>query len=165
MTAVRRTRQQAQYHWLTRTCLHERLGLVTPFGKERLTLGFYLFELHSLAFINTAIQASFSYKGQSKSKIMAPSTSYPGFSAHVTITIAPENVSKLLEIMKPVIDKVAQEPAFLFFEMFQDPVDLGVLTWVENWYGEISVYGICNTYTSLRSESPEWFMKVNFYLS
>ncbi|KAI1805192.1 hypothetical protein F4811DRAFT_236894 [Daldinia bambusicola] len=56
-----------------------------------------------------------------------------GFSLHVTVHIAPENVEKFLAAFKPVFDVVAAEPECLFFEVYKSPEDPGKLSWVENW--------------------------------
>jgi quinol monooxygenase YgiN len=56
-----------------------------------------------------------------------------GFSVHVTITIAPENVPKFFEAFRPVFDIVSAEPECTYFEVFQDPKEPGVISWVENW--------------------------------
>ncbi|KAI0440232.1 hypothetical protein F4803DRAFT_553300 [Xylaria telfairii] len=65
-----------------------------------------------------------------------------GWSLHVTVHIAPENVDRFLAAFKPVFDKVIAEPECLFFEMYQSPQEPGKLSWVENW-----------------SKSPEWFLE------
>jgi hypothetical protein len=59
-----------------------------------------------------------------------------GFSVHVTIFVAPENVDKLLAAFKPVFELVSAEEECIFFEMYQDPASPGTLSWVENWYIE-----------------------------
>ncbi|KAI0974058.1 hypothetical protein F4678DRAFT_396168 [Xylaria arbuscula] len=65
-----------------------------------------------------------------------------GWSLHVTVYIAPENVDRFLAAFKPVFNKVVAEPECLFFEMYQSPQEPGKLSWVENW-----------------SKSPEWFLE------
>ncbi|KAI1363057.1 hypothetical protein F5Y08DRAFT_253805 [Xylaria arbuscula] len=65
-----------------------------------------------------------------------------GFSLHVTVYIAPENVDRFLAAFKPAFDKVVAEPECLFFELYQSPQEPGKLSWVENW-----------------SKSPEWFLE------
>ncbi|KAI1303358.1 hypothetical protein F5Y03DRAFT_385181 [Xylaria venustula] len=65
-----------------------------------------------------------------------------GWSLHVTVYIAPENVDRFLAAFKPVFSKVVAEPECLFFEMYQSPQEPGKLSWVENW-----------------SKSPEWFLE------
>ncbi|KAI0479634.1 hypothetical protein F4859DRAFT_513138 [Xylaria cf. heliscus] len=65
-----------------------------------------------------------------------------GWSLHVTVYIAPENVGRFLAAFKPVFNKVVAEPECLFFEMYQSPQEPGKLSWVENW-----------------SKSPEWFLE------
>lgn len=64
---------------------------------------------------------------------MAEEKPYPGISMHVQVTIAPENVPRYLELMKPVFDAVVAEPECTFFEVYHDPAKPGVLKWVENW--------------------------------
>ncbi|KAI1751698.1 hypothetical protein F4782DRAFT_175518 [Xylaria castorea] len=65
-----------------------------------------------------------------------------GWSLHVTVYIAPENVNRFLAAFKPVFNKVVAEPECLFFEMYQSPQEPGKISWVENW-----------------SKSPEWFLE------
>ncbi|KAI0514497.1 hypothetical protein F5B22DRAFT_230195 [Xylaria bambusicola] len=65
-----------------------------------------------------------------------------GWSLHVTVYIAPDNVDRFLAAFKPVFNKVVAEPECLFFEMYQSPQEPGKLSWVENW-----------------SKSPEWFLE------
>ncbi|KAI8953493.1 hypothetical protein F4801DRAFT_118296 [Xylaria longipes] len=65
-----------------------------------------------------------------------------GWSLHVTVYIAPENVDRFLAAFKPVFNKVVAEPECLFFEMYHSPQEPGKLSWVENW-----------------SKSPEWFLE------
>ncbi|KAI0434291.1 hypothetical protein F5Y09DRAFT_266792 [Xylaria sp. FL1042] len=65
-----------------------------------------------------------------------------GWSLHVTVYIAPENVDRFLAAFKPVFNKVVAEPECLFFEMYQSPQEPGKLSWIENW-----------------SKSPEWFLE------
>ncbi|KAI1738919.1 hypothetical protein F4680DRAFT_449381 [Xylaria scruposa] len=65
-----------------------------------------------------------------------------GWSLHVTVYIAPENIDRFLAAFKPVFDKVIAEPECLFFEMYQSPQEPGKISWVENW-----------------SKSPEWFLE------
>ncbi|KAF2792044.1 hypothetical protein K505DRAFT_190547, partial [Melanomma pulvis-pyrius CBS 109.77] len=67
----------------------------------------------------------------------------PSFSLHVRITIAPENVDKFLEALKPAYEGVIAEPENTFFEVFQSPEEPGVLKFVENW-----------------NATKEWFMGV-----
>jgi hypothetical protein len=54
-------------------------------------------------------------------------------SLHVTVTVAPENVEKFLEIMRPAYDMVITEPECTFFEVFVSDEEPGVLRWVEGW--------------------------------
>lgn len=56
-----------------------------------------------------------------------------GFSLHVTVYIAPEDVPKFMEAYKPVFDMVIGEPECVFFEVYQSPEDPGTISWVENW--------------------------------
>lgn len=65
-----------------------------------------------------------------------------GWSLHVTVYIAPENIDRFMAAFKPVFNKVAAEPECLFFEMYQSPQEPGKISWVENW-----------------SKSPEWFLE------
>ncbi|KAK8877445.1 hypothetical protein PGQ11_002391 [Apiospora arundinis] len=65
-----------------------------------------------------------------------------GFSLHVTVHIAPENVPKFLEAFKVVFDLTTQAPECAYFEVYQSPEDPGTLSWVENW-----------------NASTEWFFK------
>lgn len=62
-----------------------------------------------------------------------------GWSLHVTVYIAPENIDRFMAAFKPVFNKVAAEPECLFFEMYQSPQEPGKISWVENWLvGRIS---------------------------
>jgi len=56
-----------------------------------------------------------------------------GLSLEVTIYIAPENVTKFLEILRPAYEAVIAEPECTFFEVFIDPDQPGVIHWVEGW--------------------------------
>lgn len=67
----------------------------------------------------------------------------PSFALHVTVYIDPSNVDKFFAAMKPAFEAVANEPECLYFEIFQDPVEAGRISWVENW-----------------SKNLEWFAKV-----
>ncbi|KAF1851579.1 uncharacterized protein K460DRAFT_37521 [Cucurbitaria berberidis CBS 394.84] len=64
---------------------------------------------------------------------MAPYTG-PTVSLHVTITVAPENASKFLELLKPCYDAVTAEPECVFFEVYQNPEVPGEFKFVENWH-------------------------------
>jgi hypothetical protein len=57
----------------------------------------------------------------------------PQISFQVDVYISPSNVDKFLAAFKPVFDAVVAESQLLYFEVFQDPDDLGHLSWVENW--------------------------------
>lgn len=57
----------------------------------------------------------------------------PALSLHVVITIAPENVDKFLDHLKPAYDKVCAEPENVYFEVFQDPERPGRFKFVEHW--------------------------------
>ncbi|CAO2657939.1 Nn.00g071990.m01.CDS01 [Neocucurbitaria sp. VM-36] len=63
---------------------------------------------------------------------MAPYTG-PGISVHVNITVAPENVSKFLELFKPCYEAVTAEPECVFFEVYHNPAAPGQFRFVENW--------------------------------
>ena len=65
------------------------------------------------------------------------------FSLHVTVYIKEEDVPAFFELFQPIFDLVGAEPELLYFELFQDPENPGVISWVENW-----------------NMSPENFMKV-----
>ena len=54
-------------------------------------------------------------------------------SLQVEIWIDPANVEKFFEAFQKIFDIVSAEPECTFFEVFQDPDDLGHLSWVENW--------------------------------
>ncbi|KAF2470908.1 uncharacterized protein BDR25DRAFT_303506 [Lindgomyces ingoldianus] len=64
---------------------------------------------------------------------MAAPNTVPTLSLHVTITIAPENVTKFLEALKPAYDAVIAEPECTFFEVYQSAEEPGVFKFVENW--------------------------------
>jgi hypothetical protein len=68
----------------------------------------------------------------------------PSISLHVKVFIAPENVPKFKEAMRPVFDAVASEPECTFFEIYHNPEKPGELKWVENW-----------------NQSVEWLMNVS----
>lgn len=61
------------------------------------------------------------------------SHSFHGISLHVTITVAPENIDKFLEALRPCYEAVIAEPDCTFFEVFQDPEKPGRFRFVENW--------------------------------
>lgn len=65
---------------------------------------------------------------------MTTTSHYPGISLQVTVTIAPENAAKFIELFTPVYEKVTAEPECTFFEVYQSPENPGVFSWVENWY-------------------------------
>jgi quinol monooxygenase YgiN len=54
-------------------------------------------------------------------------------SLHVKITIAPENVDKFFEYMKPAYDAVCAEKECTYFEIYHNPNVPGELKWIENW--------------------------------
>ncbi|KAI1467860.1 uncharacterized protein F4812DRAFT_459144 [Daldinia caldariorum] len=68
-------------------------------------------------------------------KMTTPSSK--GFSLHVTVHIAPENVEKFLASFKPVFDVVTAEPECLFFEVYKSAEEPGKLSWVENWSKDV----------------------------
>ncbi|OAL54225.1 hypothetical protein IQ07DRAFT_584802 [Pyrenochaeta sp. DS3sAY3a] len=57
----------------------------------------------------------------------------PSVSLHVSITVAPENAQKLLELFQPCYEAVTAIPECVFFEVFQDPDTPGKFRFVENW--------------------------------
>ena len=59
----------------------------------------------------------------------------PSISLHVTITVAPENVSLLLSHSKPVIELVAAEDECTYVEVFESQTQRGKIKVVENWVG------------------------------
>jgi hypothetical protein len=71
----------------------------------------------------------------------------PQVSIQIDVFIDPSNVEKFLEAFKQVFDLVAVEPELLYFDMFQDPDDVGHLSWVENW-----------------NKDAEWLMTVRLFL-
>jgi hypothetical protein len=54
-------------------------------------------------------------------------------SIHVSITVAPENVEKFLDALKPVYDAVVAEPNCTLFQVFHKAEEPGVFRFVENW--------------------------------
>jgi quinol monooxygenase YgiN len=56
-----------------------------------------------------------------------------GISGHVTVTVAPENIPKFLELLRAAFEKVAAEPELTFFELYQSADEPGVFRWVEAW--------------------------------
>lgn len=69
---------------------------------------------------------------------------FNGISLHVSITVAPENVEKLLAVLKPGFDAVTAELQCIVFEVLHDADNPGRLRIVEDW-----------------SKDVEWFVKVN----
>ena len=63
-----------------------------------------------------------------------------GFSLHVDITIAPENVNKFFEAFRPTYELVTAEPECTYFELFHEADNPGHFRIVESW-----------------SKSKEWF--------
>jgi len=61
----------------------------------------------------------------------------PSLSWHAHITVAPENVDKFLELLKPTIAKVAAEPECVLFQVFRDPSKPGKFMFIENWNATI----------------------------
>lgn len=57
----------------------------------------------------------------------------PSISLHVKITVAPENIQKFLDALKPAYDAVVAEPENTLFEVYQDPANPGAFKFVENW--------------------------------
>ncbi|KAK4694663.1 hypothetical protein P7C71_g2952, partial [Lecanoromycetidae sp. Uapishka_2] len=70
------------------------------------------------------------------------SHAFHGMSLHVDIWVAPENVDKFLQALKPAYDLVTAEPECTFFEVYHAADSPGHFRWVENW-----------------SKDKEWFMK------
>jgi quinol monooxygenase YgiN len=68
----------------------------------------------------------------------------PSISLHVKVFIAPEDVPRFKEALKPVFDAVTAEPECLFFEIYYNPDKPGEFKWVENW-----------------NQSKEWLMSVS----
>ncbi|KAI0879127.1 hypothetical protein GGS24DRAFT_440885 [Hypoxylon argillaceum] len=87
----------------------------------------------------TTLTTSTSITNPSQPRKMPSNT---GWSLHVTVHIAPENVDRFLAAFKPVFNSVVAEPECLFFEMYQSPQEPGRISWVENW-----------------AKSPEWFLE------
>lgn len=63
-------------------------------------------------------------------------------SLHADVYVAPENVDKFLQLLKPLYDSVTAEPECTYFEVIHDPDNPEHLRWVENW-----------------SKDKEWIMK------
>lgn len=61
------------------------------------------------------------------------SSEFHGVSAHVKITIAPENIPKFFEAFQTLFEKITAEPECMFFEVYQSPENPGELSFVENW--------------------------------
>jgi hypothetical protein len=74
----------------------------------------------------------------------------PGISLHVKITVAPENVEKFLEALKPAYDAVVAEPECTFFQVLHNQDEPGVFKFVENWDADLE--WIMN----VRNFSPLW---------
>ncbi|KAH8602389.1 hypothetical protein B0O99DRAFT_499742 [Bisporella sp. PMI_857] len=58
-------------------------------------------------------------------------------SVHITITVAPENVDKFLEALRPTFEAVTREPLNTFFEVYHDPKKPGVFKLVEHWDADV----------------------------
>jgi quinol monooxygenase YgiN len=56
----------------------------------------------------------------------------PRGSLHVYITVAPENMEKFLEALKPVYDAVCAEPGCVSFEVYHSNEEPGAFKFVEN---------------------------------
>ncbi|KAI0393018.1 hypothetical protein F5Y17DRAFT_459357 [Xylariaceae sp. FL0594] len=56
-----------------------------------------------------------------------------GFSLHVTVFFAPQNVPVFFDAFKPVYEKVIEEPENRFFEVYRSTDEPGTLSWVEDW--------------------------------
>ncbi|KAI1130393.1 hypothetical protein F5Y10DRAFT_263287 [Nemania abortiva] len=65
-----------------------------------------------------------------------------GFSLHVTVHLAPENVDRFFAAFKPVFEQVIAEDHCVFFEVFRTPGQPGKISWVEDW-----------------SCTPDWFLQ------
>ncbi|KAF2137733.1 uncharacterized protein K452DRAFT_312113 [Aplosporella prunicola CBS 121167] len=57
----------------------------------------------------------------------------PSVSVQIKITIDPSNNDAFLKALKPVFDRIVEEPANTFFEVFQDARQPGVFKLIENW--------------------------------
>ena len=62
-----------------------------------------------------------------------PTKPFYGISLHVNITVAPENIEKFLEGLKPCYDAVVAEPENTSFEVYHDPNQPGRFRFVECW--------------------------------
>jgi quinol monooxygenase YgiN len=97
---------------------------------------------------------------------MTTTSPLPGISLQVTVTIAPENVSKFLELFQSVYEKVIAEPECTFFEVYHSPENPGVLSWVENWYLLLSFFLLwlllTDAYVVTRTQSIEWLFQNQF---
>ena len=51
----------------------------------------------------------------------------------MTIVVAPENIDRFLEYLKPCFEAVVAEPECAAFEVFHDPEQPGCFRFVENW--------------------------------
>jgi quinol monooxygenase YgiN len=60
-------------------------------------------------------------------------SNFHGLSLHVTVTVAPENVSKFLDLLRPVYEAVVAEPECTFFEVLTSSDQPGVLHFFEGW--------------------------------
>ncbi|UNI20500.1 hypothetical protein JDV02_006580 [Purpureocillium takamizusanense] len=60
-------------------------------------------------------------------------TTKRGLSVHISLFIAPENVSRFFEAFKPVYEKTLAEPECLFIEAYLASDDPGHIRLVENW--------------------------------
>ncbi|KAH7394307.1 hypothetical protein BKA66DRAFT_438668 [Pyrenochaeta sp. MPI-SDFR-AT-0127] len=61
--------------------------------------------------------------------------SSPTISVHVSVTVAPENAQKFLELFRSIYETVSAEPECVFFEVYQNPATPGEFKFVENWNG------------------------------
>ncbi|KAK3693183.1 hypothetical protein B0T22DRAFT_476023 [Podospora appendiculata] len=61
------------------------------------------------------------------------SESTKGFTIFVTVSIAPENVDKFLDVIKPVFERITSLPECEFFEIYSTPEEPGTFSWIEDW--------------------------------
>ena len=68
------------------------------------------------------------------------------FSIHFTIYLSPSDLPTFYSHFEPAFKSSTTEKECLYMEVFEDPEELGKVTWIENWEG-----------------TPEWFLTVRSF--
>ena len=64
---------------------------------------------------------------------MSAASTSPSLSIHITNYLKPDDVPAFLEALRPVYEAIIKERENIFFELYVDPENPGVVKWVENW--------------------------------